>query len=323
MKFLTLTTHDPYLNLAIEEYMFRSCDSDVFMLWQNDRSVIIGKNQNAYAEVNTDFVTEKGIAVARRITGGGAVYHDLGNLNYTFISSSRDKGIDFEYFTAPIIEVLRALGVCAELSGRNDLLVSGLKFSGNAQYNDGKKVLHHGTILFDSDLTVLSNALAVDGEKLKAKAVKSARSRVTNLRPLIKGDLTAEEFIAVISEFVIKKYSPEIISPPENSEIERLRERNASKEWIYPDSQYLSSYTLCKKKKFPFGLVEVSLNMSGDIVMKAKISGDFFGEGDISELEGMMESKKLTELRFTDELLKKYVYGITSEEFRSLLSDNQ
>ena len=248
MKFLLLNSHDPYLNLAVEEYMFKNSDDDVFMLWQNEKTVVIGKNQNAYAEINTDFVTENGITVARRITGGGAVYHDLGNLNYTFISSSRDKGIDFEYFTAPILEALRSLGISAELSGRNDLETSGLKFSGNAQCSDGKRVLHHGTLLFDSDITVLSKALSVDEEKLKAKAVKSTRSRVTNLKPLIGRELTVEEFITIISDFVIKKYSPKIITPPENAEIEKLRQRNSSKEWIYPNRAYLSSYTIRKKK---------------------------------------------------------------------------
>ncbi len=320
MKFLVLNSHDPYLNLAIEEYMFRNSDDDVFMLWQNDRTVVIGKNQNAYAEINTDFVAEKGIRVVRRITGGGAVYHDLGNVNYTFISSSRDKGIDFEYFTAPIIEALRTLGVAAELSGRNDLEVSGLKFSGNAQCNDGKRVLHHGTLLFDSDLTVLSAALAVDGEKLKAKAVRSARSRVTNLKPLIEKDLTVREFIALISDFVIKKYSPEVISPPENGEIERLRIRNSSKDWLYPERAYLSSYTLHRKKKFPFGLVEVFLDMSNDVINAARISGDFFGEGDISELEELMEGKTLSTLTFTDDIISKYIYGITAEDFLNFLN---
>ena len=321
MKFLVLNSHDPYLNLAVEEYLFRNSDDDIFMLWQNDKTVVIGKNQNVYAEINEDFLKEEGITVARRITGGGAVYHDLGNLNYTFISSSRDKGIDFEYFTEPILEALRALGISPTLSGRNDLEVSGLKFSGNAQYNDGKRVLHHGTLLFDSDLTVLSKALSVDEEKLKAKAIKSTRSRVTNLRPLIDRELTVEDFIAIISDFVIKKYSPEIISPPENAEIERLQRRNSKKEWIYPDRDYLSGYTVRRKKKFFFGLLEVFLDMSNDIVKRAKISGDFFGERDITELEKLMEGKALKKLDFSSDLLEKYIYGITADEFLSFLTD--
>lgn len=320
MKFLLLNSHNPYYNLAVEEYLFRNSDDDIFMLWQNDKTVVIGKNQNAYAEINEDFVKGEGITVARRITGGGAVYHDLGNLNYTFISSSRDNGIDFEYFTEPILDSLRALGISATLSGRNDLEVSGLKFSGNAQYNDGKRVLHHGTLLFDSDLTVLSKALLVDDEKLKAKAVKSTRSRVTNLRPLMDRDLTVEDFIGIISDFVIKKYSPEIITPPENPEIERLKNRNSSKDWLYPERAYLSSYTLHRKKKFPFGLVEVFLDMSNGVINAARISGDFFGEGDISELEGLMEGKTLSTLTFTDDIISKYIYGITAEDFLNFLN---
>ena len=180
MKFLTLKTTNPNINLATEEYLFTHCEDDIFMLWQNEPTVVIGKNQNAFAELNMDYIKNNNIHVVRRITGGGAVYHDLGNVNYTFISGKKGSvGIDFEYFTKPIIHALPSLGISAELSGRNDILIDGKKISGNAQHTSGNRVLHHGTLLFDSDLSVLSDALKVDEEKIKAKAIieKSTKNK--------------------------------------------------------------------------------------------------------------------------------------------------
>ena len=262
MKFLILKTQNPYVNLAIEEYLFSHTTDDIFMLWQNEPSVIIGKNQNAYAEINMDFVKEKNIHIVRRITGGGAVYHDLGNVNYTFISSrEKNEGINFEYFTAPIVEALKSLEITAKLSGRNDLIVEDRKFSGNAQHAVGNRVLHHGTILFNSDLEVLSSALNVDEEKLKARSIKSARSRVVNLKTIINEPIDVNTFIERISDFVKKKFNPEFIAAPENEEVERLKSRNESAAWIFPDRAYLSEYKIIKKKKYDFGLLEVNLNI--------------------------------------------------------------
>ena len=241
MKLLILDSHDAYLNLAIEEYLFRYSKEDVFMLWQNEPCVVIGKNQNAYAEINLDMLYKNGVKPVRRITGGGAVYHDLGNVNYTFISAKQSEGIDFAYFTAPIIEALASLGVDAVLSGRNDILVGEKKISGNAQHTSEGRVLHHGTLLFDASLDFLSGVLNVDEEKIKSKAIKSTRSRVTNIRPLLRCDMTVSEFINKISDFVIKKYSPEIMSAPVCEKIAELRARNASREWIFPDSDLLHS----------------------------------------------------------------------------------
>ena len=198
--------------------MFSSTNDDVFMLWQNEPTVVIGKNQNAFAEINMDYIKKNNIHIARRITGGGAVYHDLGNVNYTFISNQGETaGIDFAYFTAPIIEALGTLGINAVLSGRNDLMIGDKKFSGNAQHTKANRVLHHGTLLFDSELDILSYALNVDEEKIKAKAIKSARSRVTNLRHSLTVDITVEQFIQTIAHFVIDKYNPKIIAPDRKS----------------------------------------------------------------------------------------------------------
>ena len=317
MKFLILETKDPYLNLAIEEYLFEHTSDDVFMLWQNEPTVVIGKNQNAYAEINMNYVAENNINVSRRITGGGAVYHDLGNVNYTFISTKENKGIDFEYFTKPIIEALASLGITAALSGRNDLLIGEKKFSGNAQFTRGSRVLHHGTLLFDSDLNVLISALKVDEEKIKSKAIKSARSRVANLNEYIPDAVTVKDFIDIIAKFTIDKYSPEIIDAPNNDVVNALALRNSSAEWIYPDKEYLASYSVLKKKRYPFGTVEAYIDMSNDIIKKITILGDFFGICDIAELEKLVSGVRISEVK--DKLsainIEDYIFGMTNEVF--------
>ena len=316
MKFLILKTTNPYLNLAIEEYMFSETDDDVFMLWRNEPTIVIGKNQNGYAEINMPYVKENNIHIARRITGGGAVYHDLGNVNYTFITGRNKTGIDFEYFTAPIIEALKKLGISAILSGRNDLLVGNKKFSGNAQHTKGTRVLHHGTLLFDTDLDVLSLALKVDEEKIKAKAIKSTRSRVVNIKSILSYDMTAEDFINVISDFVIKKYSPEITEAPDNEKTDALAKRNASDEWIFPEKDFVARYDVIKKKKYPFGLVEIHLAMSNETVKELKIFGDFFGIGDISELEARLVNAGLSDIKYrlSEVDVSEYIFGMTNND---------
>lgn len=317
MKFLILKTHDPYLNLAIEEYFFEHTADDVFMLWQNEPTVVIGKNQNAYAEINMNYVKENGINVSRRITGGGAVYHDFGNVNYTFISTKENNGIDFAYFTKPIIEALGSLGIVATLSGRNDLLIGEKKFSGNAQFTRGKRVLHHGTLLFDSDLEVLTSALNVDEEKIKAKAIKSARSRVANLKDYIPSAVSVNDFIDIIAKFTVNKYSPEIIDAPNNDKVNALALRNSSSEWIYPKKEYLSAYSVVKKKRYPFGTVEMYIEMSNDTVKKISILGDFFGISDISELEALLSGAKISDLKgkLSGINIEDYILGMTDDIF--------
>lgn len=318
MKFLVLKTKDPYLNLAVEEYLFLNSEDDIFMLWQNEPTVVIGKNQNAYAEINMDYIEQNRIHIARRITGGGAVYHDLGNLNYTFISSCRaEQGIDFEYFTRPIIQALDSIGVKAELSGRNDLIANGKKISGNAQYTANGRTLHHGTLLFESDLAVLSSALNVDEEKIKSKGIKSTRSRVTNINKILGGRHTIEEFIELLTEHVQSKYSPNTISAPQNSEIDRLYKRNSSREWIFPEKELLSRYSVLKKKRYPFGIVEIYLDMINDVIKDIKIRGDFFGERPAEEIEERLVGASIREASsiLEDSDIGKYIFGITKEIF--------
>ena len=319
MKYIRLESTNPYYNLAVEEYLLNNCEDDIFMLWQNAHTVVIGRNQNAYAEVNLDYAGDNGIFVSRRITGGGAVYHDLGNINYTFITSEKKaKALDYAYFTQPIIDALSSLGLKCTLSGRNDLECEGKKFSGNAQYSSNGRILHHGTLLFDVDLGVLSSVLKVDKEKLEYKAVKSHKSRVVNLSSLLDAKLSVNDFIEHIEKYVLENLGAQKVDIDKNAEIVRLYERNSSDEWIYSNKRYLTDYTVHKRKKYPFGIVNVEIKLVKDIIEDIVISGDFFGIGDINELEDELVGKSREKLKDFD--VSYYIDKMTSEEFSELIN---
>ena len=315
MKFIVLNSTNPHYNLAVEEYMFNTSESDVFMLWQNAPTVVIGKNQNAYAEVNMDYVNQNGIFLARRITGGGAVYHDLGNVNYTFISHG-EGGIDFSAFAAPVISALSALGVNARLSGRNDIEVDGKKISGNAQHRQGGRVLHHGTLLFDSDLTVLDRALKVDREKLKTRAVRSYSARVCNLRPLLPGIDTVGQFIGVLAEKIKSELGAIEAEVQACREIEELYLRNQSREWLLPERDMLSRYSFTRRVRYPYGTVEIMLEMQNGVISAGRISGDFFGTCDVAVLEAALVGHDRESLASSDieELLADAIMGMSKTE---------
>ncbi len=323
MKFLILKTTNPYRNLAIEEYLFSHTNDDIFMLWQNEPTVVIGKNQNAFAEVNIDYAREKGIHIARRITGGGAVYHDLGNVNYSFISSREKAEIDFEFYTRPIIKSLKNFGISAKLSGRNDLCIGEKKFSGNAEHTKNNRTLHHGTLLFNTDFSALSKVLTVDEEKLKAKAIKSTRSRVTNLSEHLPNRISVDDFIEAVAKSIIEEYSPTIIPTPENEIISTLEKRNNSKEYIFPERDFLSSYTIIRKKRFDFGTVCLYIDMKNEFISKIRISGDFFEIKGTRELEGKLKGKSIFEIQSLLQSISvgDYIFGMKNLDFLSLINE--
>lgn len=323
---ITIRTNstDPYYNLAAEEYFLKYTDLDVFMLWQNHKTAVIGKNQNVYAEINLSFARENGITVIRRMTGGGAVYHDLGNVNYTFITSKEKSGtLNFAYFTSPIISSLESLGVKAELSGRNDILCGGLKVSGNAQFSDEKRVLHHGTLLFDTDLSLMPELLTVDPAKIQAKSIKSVRSRVANIKSLLADDtITVQSFMDITDNYVSKMYNAvsHKITPAENEAIMKIREKYTRDEWNFPAKGTFD----CRSKKYgSYGLIDICYSVKGGVIENISIYGDFFGVKDITEI-----SQKLTKIPHSKTNVKKvlentdiseYISGITKEEFINML----
>jgi lipoate-protein ligase A len=203
MLIINRSQTNPYFNIAAEEYLLKNMEQDCFMLWQNEPSIIVGKHQNTLAEINYSFVKENYIPVIRRISGGGTVYHDLGNLNFTFISSGeKGKLVNFKKFTQPIIEVLNQLGVPARFEGKNDLRVNGFKISGNAEHVYKNKVLHHGTLLFSSDLDYMNQAIKSLPVKYKGKSVQSIRSKVENISAFLKDEISIEKFKKKITEYI-------------------------------------------------------------------------------------------------------------------------
>ena len=208
LSYLDLMTTDPSYNLAMEQYVFDCLPRDrmYFMLWQNDNAIIVGKYQNTIAEINEEAVRERGIRVVRRLSGGGAVYHDMGNLNFTFITDvGESNALDLKLFCEPVVRTLATLGVKAEVNGRNDITIDGKKFSGNSQYIRQGRVMHHGTIMFDSDLSVVSEALRVDPTKIQTKGIRSVRSRVTNVVEHLPEKVTLPEFRRILLENILKE----------------------------------------------------------------------------------------------------------------------
>ena len=238
MVYLETGSRDPYYNLAAEEVLLFSMDPQetYLMLWQNDRTIVVGKYQNTAEELNQAYVDARGIRVARRLSGGGAVYHDLGNLNYTIVSPSREGAVafDFQRFAQPVVAALARLGVSAQFNGRNDLVVGGKKISGCAQYAGRGRLLHHGCILLNSDLGALAQALRVKEAKIQSKGVKSVSSRVTTVRENAPQPVTVEGFRAgLLAELFPQGVpSPYRFSRAEAGLVEKLRrEKYATWEW--------------------------------------------------------------------------------------------
>ena len=324
MYFIEGQSHDPAYNLALEEHLYRSVNEGhpgYFLLWQNAPSIIVGRFQNTAQEVNRPFVEERGIHVVRRISGGGAVYHDLGNVNYSFIVPN-DEGTPFDFarHARPVIDALAKLGVEAESGGRNDLLIDGRKFSGSAQHMDRRRLLHHGTLLFDSDLSILEQALSVDEEKFTSKGFKSVRSRVTNILPMLPEPISVEEFIDALRG-ALSGTDTSSLDEAQLSEIRRLRdEKYATWEWNWGASP---EFTERKVHRFPWGKVEALLNVKEGVIRQARFYGDYFGTENREEIERLLEGRVYKEDALREALegfpLERSFKGAGTEEFLTFL----
>ncbi len=328
LSYLDLTTTDPHYNLAAEQYIFDSLPRDraYFMLWQNDNAVIIGKHQNTLAEINEPYINANGVRVVRRLSGGGAVYHDLGNLNFTFITDAGDTGeLDFALFCKPVIATLAEFGVKAEVNGRNDMTIDGRKFSGNAQYVREGRVMHHGTIMFDSDLSVVSQTLHVDAAKIRAKGVASVRSRVTNVREHIKGDVTLPEFRRALLRHVSEENGGERydFTQKDKAAIRKLcDERYATWEWNYGASPECS--IMCKERVEGCGTVEIYLDVKDGIIASAAFRGDFFSAVEPEVLARKFVGKRACEETYREILsgedISGYFAGLQNEQFLKIIN---
>ena len=286
VTYLETGSLSPYYNLAFEEWVLTNCqEGDYLILWQNDNTIVIGQNQNAEAEINRAFVEAHKINVVRRGTGGGAVYHDLGNLNYSFISDC--NGIDaaaLEHFSKPIIRALAKLGICAEISGRNDIQIDGHKVSGTAQRKYKHRILHHGTLLFDANPEMIQGALKVDPEKIKAKGTPSVRSRVGNIRDYLKEDMSLQAFWRFLKDELVGQGAVAGTLPSVASEeIERLRaDKYETWEWVYGRSP---RYNMHNKRRFSAGGVEVFLTTKNAIIEEITFCGDYLSLCPMTELQ--------------------------------------
>lgn len=333
MIFVPNDKNDPRVNLAIETYLLKEMplDEPILLFYINEPSIIIGRNQNTIEEINKDYVEEHGIHVVRRLSGGGAVYHDHGNLNFSFIMPDDGNSFrDFAKFTEPIIQALHELGVKgAELKGRNDLVINDMKFSGNAMYSTSGRMFAHGTVMFDSDINEVVNALKVRKDKIESKGIKSIRSRVTNIKPFLpedKQEMTTEEFRDDILLKIFGVDSMDEVKTYELTEKDWEKINQISDEyyrnwdWNYGKSP---EFDIERRHRFPIGSIEVRMNVSDGGINEVKIFGDFFGLGEIKDVEEMLTGVKYEKAAIKEAVesidVKKYFGNIEKEDLVGLL----
>lgn len=329
LSYLDLYTTDAAWNLAAEQYVFDTLprDRSYFMLWQNRSAVIIGKHQDTLAEINRPFVEARGIQVIRRPSGGGAVYHDLGNLNYTIISDAgRTDALDMALFCQPVLRVLRRLGAPAELTGRNDMTVDGMKFSGSAQYLRHGRIQHHGTLLFDSDLATVQQALQVDPEKIRSKGLASVRSRVTNLKPYLPEGFTLAQFRQALLEEILRETpgEPYRFTDEDLAGIEALADsRYRSWDWNVGVSPACS---LLRRQRFEgCGTVEARLQIEHGRIAALAFQGDFFSAEEpellAERLLGLPPERESLREALSGEDASRWFMGLSTEQLIRLLSE--
>ncbi|MFD7524683.1 lipoate--protein ligase [Paenibacillus chitinolyticus] len=319
----------PQINLAIEEYALKNLPADetYLLFYINEPSIIIGKNQNTVEEINTEYVEQNGIHVVRRLSGGGAVYHDHGNLNFSFITKDDGESFhNFRKFTEPVVQALRKLGVDADLSGRNDIQVGERKISGNAMFATKGRLFSHGTLLFQSDIEHVVSALRVKADKIQSKGIKSIRSRVANITEFLNKPMTIEEFRQELLETIFGMSASEVpqyvLTEKDWKEIHELSaERYGNWDWNYgksPKSELVNS------KRFPVGTIDVRMNLEEGRIGKMKIYGDFFGVKDVEEIERLLTGVKYDTQSLEQALegtdITAYFGAVGKEEFIGLLT---
>lgn len=318
---------DPRINLALEEYCLRNFDGgqDYLLFYINEPSIIIGRNQNTLEEINHEYTEEKGIHVVRRISGGGAVYHDFGNLNFSFMTDySLESLNNFKKFTAPVIKVLNDMGVAAELKGRNDIVVDDRKISGNAQFSSGKRMFSHGTLLFDSQLSEVANALNVKMSKIESKGHKSVRSRVANISEFLEEKTDIKTFRANILKGLYDgkdEFETYHLTEKEWEGVYRLRdEKYGTWEWNFGHSP---KFNIKRVRRFDIGEIDLRIFVEKGIIREFKVYGDFFGKDPVAEFEnqflGLRYDLKEIEKAFEPIEVFNYFGKVEKEELVNLV----
>jgi len=319
---------NPKINLAIEEYVLRHLplDDSYLLFYINEPSIIIGKNQNTIEEINAEYVQDNGIHVVRRLSGGGAVYHDLGNLNFSFITKDDGQSFhNFRKFTQPVVQALNELGVECELTGRNDIQVGERKISGNAQFVTKGRMFSHGTLLFDSEIEHVVSALKVNAAKIQSKGTKSIRSRVANILEFLQQKMTIEQFKQELLRKIFGM-NPEEVPQYRLTEEDWIKinqiseERYQNWDWNYG---YSPKSNIQNMKKFPVGIIDLRMDVAEGRIKVMKIYGDFFGVEDVSELESKLQGVKYEETAVREALadvnIQGYFGAITLDNFIDLM----
>ncbi|KRK46946.1 lipoate--protein ligase [Secundilactobacillus kimchicus] len=337
MRYVSMKAHDIGRNLATEQYLMNNKDfgEPLLLFYYETPCIIVGRNQNTLEEINQKYVDEHHITVTRRLSGGGAVYQDLGNLCFSFVldSDSEEFG-DFKSFVQPIVDALHQMGAkSVEVSGRNDILVDGKKFSGNAMYTKNGKTFSHGTLMLDVDQDVIANALNVPEDKIKSKGIKSVRSRVANLKPYLAPEyqnITVPEFrdillkelfhVDSLDEIKDKEY---VVTPDEQTEIDKIYEDYYNNwDWVYGNSP---EFTVKKRQHFDAGTIDARFLVDQGKIKSVTFYGDFFGPKDATEIADLLQGVRYDKKSVTEALAEvdtnQYFMGIPKEQLVALWTE--
>ena len=326
MIFIETGSTDIFFNLATEYYFaaVRPLADTAFLMWRCGPTLVVGKYQNTLEEIRQDYAHAHGINVARRMSGGGTVYFDMGGWEFTFIERDGGEAISFQQYTRPILDALKALGVPADFNGRNDLLVDGRKFSGNSQYKLSGCTVHHGTLMFDVDIAQMVASTTVSDDKILSKSIRSVRERVTNIADHLPAPMDAEAFKRHVVAFVMGGSGERReLTDEDRAEIRRIaRERFASWDWRFGKNP---KFSIARAGRFPGGRIEFQLEVKKGAITEAAVSGDFFAgekaDGLAAALIGCRYDRQAVRDRLAERGFDGVVYGITIDDMAATIAD--